>query len=75
MNLLLIIGLFILFVLCLPFATLIISLCVSGKYDVMYKLRDDGSWEVIPVMHPCGEPIDDEFIRQWHINKKHMIND
>lgn len=32
---------------------------------MIWEKIEDG-WKQQPVMHPCGEPIDEEFIKLWH---------
>lgn len=52
------------------FVVMFILSCISGKYEYEYEQREDGSWSVVPVNLPFGEPIDKEYKRQWHIKRR-----
>lgn len=38
----------------------------SSKYDYILEKDEFGNWNEVPVYHPCGELIDEEFIKLWH---------
>lgn len=54
---------------------LFISVCVSAKYDYILEKDENGNWVELPVCHPCGEPIDEEFIKLWHERERQFRED
>lgn len=42
----------------------------SAKYDSILEKDEYGEWHSRPVFHPCGEPIDEGFIKLWHEREK-----
>lgn len=49
------------------FILLLFSLLLFGsaKYETIWEKTENG-WKQQSVMHSCGEPIDEEFIKLWH---------
>ena len=50
---------------------MLISSVIVGKYEYIkvYHEKTD-SWTIEPVMLPCGEPIDEEYIKEWEKAEK-----
>ena len=48
----------------------VVSLALVGKYDYIWSKQENGEWYYLPVYHPCGEEIDEDFIKLWHERKK-----
>ncbi len=48
----------------------VVSVLKSAKYDYIREQLPNGNWVVQPVFHPCGEVIDEDFIREWNKREK-----
>lgn len=63
--LLIILGVLIIIFIVLPIIFLLTVMLRSAKYEAIWEKTENG-WELRPVYPPCGEPIDEEFIKLWH---------
>lgn len=55
----------------LPFILIFIGSLVTAKYEYIKVYHEDSnSWTIEPVMLPCGEPIDKEYIKEWEKAEK-----
>lgn len=55
--------------------SIILLICIylyldSCKYEFDFEQDEHGIWKQVPVFHPCGEPIDEEWIKEWHRKEK-----
>ena len=48
----------------------VVLLTIVGKYDYIWSKQENGEWYCLPVCHPCGEEIDEDFIKLWHEREK-----
>ena len=49
---------------------LLVLVTRSAKYDSILEKDEYGEWHSRSVFHPCGEPIDEDFIKIWHEREK-----
>ena len=75
MKIILVIIIVIASIIILPIIVLFIAAIGSAKYDYILEKDEDGSWKWVPVFHPCGEPIDEEFIKLWNQRNKEYKED
>ena len=59
----------------LPIIVLFIAVIGSAKYEYIFEKDEDGSWKRVPVSHPFGEPIDEDFIKLWNQRNKEYKED
>ena len=57
---------FILLILIIVFSLFFAIIIKSSKYDYILEKDEFGNWREVPVYHPCGELIDEEFKKLWH---------
>lgn len=65
----------ILLVIVSPIIFLIAAVIESAKYDYILEKDEQGNWSEVPVFHPCGEVIDEEFIKLWHQRQREYKED
>lgn len=75
MKIILAIIIVIVLIITLPIIILFIAAIGSAKYEYILEKDEDGSWKEVPVFHPCGEPIDEEFIKLWNQRNKEYKED
>lgn len=48
------------------FTLMFIGSVITGKYEYIKVYHEEtDSWAIEPVMIPLGEPIDEEYIKEW----------
>lgn len=70
MKIILIVLSIILFLFIADALLVIVLISRSAKYEYILEKDEHGEWHSIPVFHPCGEPIDEDFIKLWHEREK-----
>ena len=64
-----------LIIVALPIIIVIAAIIRSAKYEYIHEKDKHGNWIEVPVFHPCGEPIDKEFIELWHQREQEYKED
>lgn len=64
-----------LIIMMLPMIVLFIAAIRSAKYEYILEKDEYGEWKEVPVFHPCGEPIDEDFIELWNQREREYKED
>lgn len=65
----------VLIIVALPIIAVVAAVINSAKYEYILEKDEHGNWIEVPVFHPCGEPIDEEFIELWHQREREYKED
>lgn len=65
----------VLLIVALPIMILLTAVIESAKYEYILEKDEQGNWKEVPVFHPCGEPIDEEFIKLWNQRQREYKED